>query len=325
MDIILQDSFFNAAPNSFVANALSLYNKQRHECEIFGKWCEQTGASLHPGRLSDCRFLPISFFKTHKVSCKAAEKPAIVFTSSGTTGAQTSRHYVYNSAWYEAVFTRGWKHFFGDPAHTAFFCLLPSYMERSGSSLIYMMEKLVGMHQASRGGFYLQHSDQLALDIQTAKAAGDDIVLFGVSFALLNFAETAPVAIPGMVMDTGGMKGRKKEVTRQELHQLLCNAFKTPGIASEYGMTELMSQAYSRQNGRYYCPPWMKVMVRDESDPLQIRENGSGILCIIDLANQDSCAFIETQDVGKVFEDGSFEVLGRLDTADLRGCNLLVA
>jgi len=251
--------------------------------------------------------------------------PSIIFTSSGTTGDKTSRHLVYQNAWYESVFTEGWKHFFGDPGKTAFFCLLPAYMERTGSSLIYMMEKLVSLNENNRGGFYLQHSEQLVSDITSAKASGDDIVLFGVSFALLDFAGKYPVPIPGMVMDTGGMKGRKKEITRQELHQVLCQAFQVPQIASEYGMTELMSQAYAMSDGRYQCPPWMRVLVRDESDPLLIRESGSGILCIIDLANQDSCAFIETQDVGKVYDDGSFEVMGRLDSADLRGCNLLIA
>jgi len=269
-------------------------------------------------------FLPISFFKTHRITSFTGEAEK-VFTSSGTTGAETSRHYVPDLKLYEESFTRGFRHYYGDPAQYAFLCLLPSYLEREGSSLIYMAQRLIELSGQADSGFFLQAGGKLIETLARREREGLKTILLGVSFALLDFAENHPMALQHtIIMETGGMKGRRRELTRAELHSILQAAFGVAFIHSEYGMTELMSQAYSKGDGRYQCPPWMRVYVRDEDDPFSIHTQGAGLLCIADLANVYSCSFIETADVGRVFADGSFEVLGRMDNSDIRGCSLLV-
>lgn len=317
---------FNVTPNDFVETALLAYQHQVQHNAVYRQYVQ----ALHilqrvPPAITDIPFLPISFFKTHIVTAFEGE-PQIVFASSGTTGMQQSRHWVKELAIYEQSFVQGFTQAYGNPTQFAWLCLLPSYMERTGSSLIYMAEHFVRHSTYSESGFFLQADAVLIDRLNVCKEKQIPCVLLGVSFALLDFAERQQHIDLShcIIMDTGGMKGRRKELTRAELHEQLQEAFKVPAIHSEYGMTELLSQAYSKGHGRYHPPAWMKVMVRSEEDPFDIHETGAGLLLVIDLANIHSCCFIETQDVGRVFEDGSFEVLGRMDNSDIRGCSLLL-
>ncbi len=295
---------------------------------VYRKYCSLRGILADIPAQKDMQgipFLPISFFKTHRIISfeGSADK---VFTSSGTTGSETSRHFVPDTGIYEASFTAAFRHFYGDPAGYAFLCLLPSYLEREGSSLVYMAQRLIELSAEPDSGFFLTAQGKLTETLARREKQGRQTILLGVSFALLDFAENNPMPLKHtLIMETGGMKGRRTEITRAELHQKLQAAFEVHSIHSEYGMTELMSQAYSKGEGRYVCPPWMRVFVREEDDPFAVHETGAGLLCMADLANLYSCAFIETADVGRVFEDGSFEVLGRMDHSDIRGCSLLVA
>ncbi|MFP4288142.1 MAG: acyltransferase [Bacteroidales bacterium] len=275
--------------------------------------------------LEDIPFLPIEFFKWQKVST-GQFSPGIVFTSSGTTGMQPSRHFVRDLSLYEKSFLKGFHLFFGDPSQYAILALLPSYLEREGSSLIYMVEKLITHSAHPHSSFYLHDYDQLKEKIESLVHAKQKILLVGVTFALLEMAEKYPVHAPHMVvMETGGMKGRRKEMIREELHHVLKQGFGVQNIYSEYGMTELLSQAYSLGEGIFHSPPWMNVMIRDMNDPKSYLPNEkTGAISVIDLANIDSCAFLSTQDLGKRHNDGSFEVLGRYDNSDVRGCNLMV-
>ncbi len=268
--------------------------------------------------------LPIAFFKEMNV-ITGEFKPAIIFESSGTTGIQTSKHLVKNIELYERSFKTGFELFYGDISEWCVLALLPAYLERENSSLVYMVEKMIINSRHPKSGFYLYNFNDLNTTIKHLESQGQKTLLLGVTFALLDFSEKFPQQLKHtVVMETGGMKGRGKELTKQELHQILTDRFDVDNIHAEYGMTELMSQAYSRGDGKYLCPPWMKILVRSEDDPMLISTMGTGILQIIDLANMDSCSFIATDDIGIVYEDGSFEVLGRLDNTDLRGCSLLV-
>jgi hypothetical protein len=270
-------------------------------------------------------FLPIGFFREHKVISGSGPVQAI-FTSSATTGSIPASHMVSDLGLYRQSFLKSFTLFYGDPMKYRFLVLLPGYLEREGSSLVYMMEELAGMTRRNGSGFFLHDFKALAEELK--KNPGGDVrtVLFGASYALLDFAESRHcVPVDGLVMETGGMKGRKREMIREELHGILCRRFEVEAIHSEYGMTELMSQAYSHGRGIYRTPPWMKVLVRDMNDPLEFLSNGkTGGISIIDLANLDSCSFIATQDLGRAHEDGSFEILGRFDDSDIRGCNLMV-
>jgi phenylacetate-coenzyme A ligase PaaK-like adenylate-forming protein len=317
---------FNVQPAGLVELALRIYAWQCNSNPVYADYIHASGCfrrSVHGWQ--DIPFLPISFFKTHRVTC-FHEDPAVVFTSSGTTGQVSSRHYVRDAAWYEQAFMASFAHAYGPPSDYAWYCLLPSYMERSGSSLVYMADAFVRRSSYASSGFFLKGNEALLHALQLSAAQQAPAILLGVTFALLDLAE----AWHGLkmeqviVMETGGMKGRRQEMVRADLHQQLTAAFGCPVIHSEYGMTELMSQAYSKGHGIYHPPPWMKVLVRSEEDPFSVQEQGAGLLCVADLANLDSCAFIETQDVGRVFADGSFEVLGRADNSDIRGCSLLV-
>lgn len=316
---------FNVHPQNFVALARQCHAWQRQHCVAYRQYLQQLPhAAPAPVHITDMVPLPISFFKTAEVYAADTE-PDIVFTSSGTTGMQTSRHQVAQLAWYEQSFLTALRLAYGAPEAMAWLCLLPSYMERSGSSLIYMAQHLVQHSMHRQSGFFLKADDALLAAIESCRQAGIPTVLLGVSFALLDFAERHPGLDLSFltIMETGGMKGRRREPTRAELHATLCDAFGSRTIHSEYGMTELLSQAYSKGEGLYEPPPWMWVLVRSEEDPFAMSETGTGILCIIDLANVYSCSFIETQDVGRVHADGRFEVLGRLDNSDIRGCSLL--
>ena len=277
-------------------------------------------------QLEKIPFLPIQFFKSDKIlsSDSSVEK---IFTSSGTTGSATSKHYITHLSVYEESFRKGFQHFYGDIRDYVVLALLPSYLEREGSSLIYMAQDLIEKSNDSNSGFYLNNLEELSKILRRLdKSATKKILLIGVSFALLDLAEKNQFQLKNtIIMETGGMKGRRKEMIREELHQLLKNGFGSTSIHSEYGMTELLSQAYSKGNGVFECPSWMKILIRDPEDALTYVEPGkTGGMNIIDLANINSCSFIATQDLGKVVDKNSVEILGRFDNSDIRGCNLLV-
>ena len=249
-----------------------------------------------------------------------------VFTSSGTTGSVPSRHFIRDLKLYEESFTRCFQIFYGEPGKFRFLALLPGYLERQGSSLVYMLDHLIRKTERNGSGFFLNDMDTLEKHLQENHLADVQTILFGASYALIDFAESFPMNINGVtVMETGGMKGRRKELIREELHDFLCRNLNVEKIHSEYGMTELLSQAYSSGHGIFRAPPWMKILIRDVNDPLQFLPCGqTGGINIIDLANLYSCSFIATQDLGKLYEDGSFEVIGRFVDSDVRGCNLMV-
>ncbi|MDP2188833.1 MAG: acyl transferase [Sphingobacteriaceae bacterium] len=276
-------------------------------------------------RLEDIPHLPISFFKSHAVKSHDFEA-SLVFSSSGTTGMEKSRHFVHHSQLYEQVCVQLFERAYGETSNWVILALLPAYLEREGSSLIHMVDLLIRRSGHSESGFFLHNHEALCQKYQQAKHAGKKVLLLGVSFALLDLAEKRmlKLAAEDVVMETGGMKGRRKELIREELHSLLCSGLGVTRIHSEYGMTELLSQAYSQGQGLYKEAPWMKVLVRDTNDPFRYLEAGrTGGLNIIDLANIDSCAFIQTQDLGRKSNENTFEVLGRFDHSDVRGCNLL--
>jgi phenylacetate-coenzyme A ligase PaaK-like adenylate-forming protein len=320
-------SIFNLqSPHEFNEIALSLFRYQYRNNIIYKRFADALGVTeSQVYHLEQIPFLPVSFFKTHKiVSGDFAEE--LIFESSGTTGMETSKHYVRDAGLYQQSFMKSLELFYGDLSQYAVFALLPSYLERKNSSLVYMVEKILQQSNRRMGGFYLHEYAKLQQELLEAQRLGLKIMLFGVTYALLDMAENFPVTIPGAILiETGGMKGRREEITRMELHEKLTKGFGVEKIHSEYGMTELLSQAWSAGDGIFRCPPWMKIMIADTNDPLSFLETGrSGGINIIDLANVHSCPFIATQDLGRVFEDGTFEVLGRFDNSDIRGCSLLV-
>ena len=270
-------------------------------------------------------FLPIEFFKSHKI-LSSTTKIEETFLSSGTTGQAQSKHFVTDISVYEESFTKGFEYFYGSIEEYTVLALLPSYLERNGSSLIYMANDFIEKSNNSKSGFYLNNLEELRKNLQELDKNNQKVLLIGVSFALLDLVETYKFNLKNtIIMETGGMKGRRKELIREELHQLLKEGFGVSEIHSEYGMTELLSQGYSKGNGIFGCPPWMKILTRDPEDALTILPEGkSGGINVIDLANINSCSFIATQDLGKTYANGTFEVLGRFDNSDIRGCNLLV-
>ncbi|MBM3412309.1 MAG: acyl transferase [Bacteroidetes bacterium] len=270
-------------------------------------------------------FLPIGFFKSHAVK-SGTYSPALVFESSSTTGTTPSQHLVRNPSLYQSSFLHGFEQFWGSPQNTCIIGLLPSYLERKNSSLVYMVKELIERSGHPNSGFYLNEMELLSKTLTQLELKQQRTLLIGVTFALLHFASTHPQPLQHTTLiETGGMKGRAEELTREEVHARLKNAFHLSAVASEYGMTELFSQAWSTANGIFNCPPWMRVLVREEEDPLSVKNFGNGGLNIIDLANIDSCCFIATDDVGRVHPNGHFEMLGRLDGASIRGCSLLTA
>ena len=314
----------------------SVYLFQYEQNPVFKQWCDLVNSqwsivkgeelfndSIHHSPFT-IPFLPISFFKTHSITTTLFE-PQQIFESSGTTNTINSKHLVKEGAIYKKSFLQAFELFYGDVKEYCVIGLLPSYLERKNSSLIMMVDELVKLSEHAQSGFYLNEFDVLKKVLLDLESKQQKTLLIGVTFALLDFAETHPMQLKNtIVMETGGMKGRRKELTRTEVHDFLRKRLGVAQVHSEYGMTELLSQAYSKGEGRFVCPPWMKVLVRDEEDPLIIRESGRGVLNVIDLANIYSCSFIATEDVGMVYEDGSFEVWGRLDNSDIRGCSLLV-
>jgi len=273
----------------------------------------------------DIPFLPVQFFKTHQI-ITSSDSIQKTFLSSGTSGMQQSKHLVSDITLYEESFRKGFVNFYGNIEDYTILALLPAYLEREGSSLIYMVNDMIQQSKKEKSGFYLNNLEELAENLIELDKKGEKVLLIGVSFALLDLVEAHKFHLKNtVIMETGGMKGRRKELIREELHQILCNGFGVSEIHSEYGMTELLSQAYSKGNGVFECPPWMKILTRDTEDALTILPEGkSGGINVIDLANINSCSFIATQDLGRVNSDRTFEVLGRFDNSDIRGCNLLL-
>jgi hypothetical protein len=303
---------------------MEYFRFQYANCEIYRRYVNLLGVEVQSP--DEIPFLPISVFKTHKVySAQHAE--AAIFTSSGTTGVEPARHYVADLDIYRKSYSEAFRLFCGDVSQYAVLALLPSYLERQGSSLITMVQGLIDDSQHPQSGFFLHNHRQLYDTLQNLRDSGTRVLLIGVSFALLDFVEQYRLDFPELaVMETGGMKGRREELTRRELHTALCRGFGVDRILSEYGMTELLSQAYSSGDGLYCSPPWMQIVIRDPRDPFLRLGNGvSGGVNVIDLANLWSCSFIETQDLGTVHPDGSFEIIGRFDESDIRGCNLLIS
>jgi len=310
------NKLWELAPDQFWETSKIIFNWQSAQNPVYKQWVELS-------KSKDIAFLPISFFKTQDVF--VGKQPVNLFESSGTTQDVKSHHWVQDVSLYEASFLKGFELFYGNPTEYCIIGLLPSYLERKHSSLVYMVDKLIKASGHAQSGFYLDDFTKLNEVLQNLEKQNQKVWFIGVSFALTDFAIAYPQQLKStIVLETGGMKGRKEELTRNELHQLLSNHLGTTTIHSEYGMTELLSQAYAIKEGLFKCPPWMKVMVSEEEDPTAIKETGRGVLHIIDLANIYSCSFIATEDIGEVFEDGSFTVLGRLDASARRGCSLLV-
>ncbi|WP_461630847.1 LuxE/PaaK family acyltransferase [Labilibaculum euxinus] len=312
--------------NDFEKTALRIFQYQATNNIVYKEYLKHLKFDISTVKtLTQIPFLPIDFFKSHKV-VSTTKKEQAIFTSSGTTGNLTSRHYVPDLKIYEASFTKGFEQYYGAVSDYCILALLPSYLEREGSSLIYMMEKLIKDSKHKKSGFYLHNHEELIATISDLKKQNQKILLLGVSFALLDLAEKFQLDLDDViVMETGGMKGRRKEITREELHAFLTQRLGVEKIHSEYGMTELLSQAYSKGDSLFFTPSWMKILIRDTYDPFSYEQQGrSGGINVIDLANIHSCSFIETQDLGRIHADGSFEILGRFDHSDIRGCNLLV-
>jgi hypothetical protein len=309
--------------------ALELFHYQVRNNQVYADYVRLLGRDLNAiDSIDKIPFLPISLFKSHEVFT-ASNRKAAVFTSSTTTGGTPSKHFVDDLKWYERVYKTAFEYFYPELRSASVFALLPSYLERTGSSLVVMAKGLMEQEGTSNGGFFLDDFQSLKDHLKQCTKEETPALLIGVTFALLDFAENHAFDLsnsPIVMMETGGMKGRRKELLREEVHRQLKKAFQLKEIHSEYGMTELLSQAYSKEKGVFECPPWMKVLVRSSSDPFDLVQKGrSGGLNIIDLANIESCAFIETADLGRKTGESTFEVLGRFDHAEVRGCNLMVA
>ena len=323
----MQNKIFNIqTQEDFKQVAFSVFRHQFENNKVYRSFCDLL--YIHPSdvhTLEDIPFLPIEFFKSKKI-ISSLEEVQEVFTSSGTTGSVTSKHYVSDIEFYKESYLKGFAHFYGNIEDYAVLALLPNYLERKGSSLVYMVADLIQRSKNKKSGFYLNNIEELAKKLIKIDQKGQKTLLIGVSFALMDLIEKCQFELKNtIIMETGGMKGRRKELVRNELHALLQQGFGVKNIHSEYGMTELLSQGYSNGNGVFETPPWMKVITRDPEDALSIQKNGkTGGINIIDLANYNSCAFIATQDLGKVHQNGTFEIIGRFDNSDIRGCNLLV-
>jgi len=323
-----KEQVFSISTNAeFNAVALQVFRHQATNCAVYSKFIEGLKVDANEvDSIEQIPFLPVEFFKSHAVVSN--NNPVeVTFSSSGTTGITTSRHQVTDVSWYVESFRQAFQLFYGDIKNYTLLALLPSYLEREGSSLIYMADDLIRQSENPDSGFYLYNYEELYHQLKKQQHANKPTLLIGVTFALLDFVEQHPINFPQLiVMETGGMKGKRKEMIREELHEILYRGFGVDAIHSEYGMTELLSQAYSKGNGIFNTPPWMRIITRDTNDPISLINDGkTGGVNIIDLANINSCSFIATQDLGKVYADGSFEILGRFDNADIRGCNLLIA
>jgi len=318
--------FSITSETEFKEIALEVFKLQAEKCSVYKQYTTYLNIKIDQiNDVYDIPFLPIEFFKTHQVILKG-EVSEQIFSSSGTTGTQTSKHYVSDLSIYEESFRTCFEQFYSDKKDMAILALLPSYLERTGSSLIYMVDDLIKSSNRPESGYFLYNHDELYSNLLSLKEKKTPTILFGVTYALLDFIETYEMNFPQLiVMETGGMKGKRKEIIREELHEILCKGFGVASIHAEYGMTELLSQAYSKGNGLFDCPPWMKILIRDLNDPFTYQKTYfTGGINIIDLANVNSCSFISSHDLGRLNTDKQFEVLGRFDQSDVRGCNLMI-
>jgi phenylacetate-coenzyme A ligase PaaK-like adenylate-forming protein len=325
----IAEGLFDFNISGFDAKALEIFRFQVKYNPVYQQYVKLLGTDPDSViRVTDIPFLPVGFFKSRDVVCGDFE-PQGVFESSGTTGSVNSRHFVKDLELYRKSFMGGFRKFYGDPGSWCIIGLLPSYLERQNSSLVFMVDELIRQSSIPESGFCLYDHDALRNKLQHLEDRGQKTLLIGVTFALLDFAEKHALQLQHtVVMETGGMKGRREELTREQVHQLLTTRLGVKKVHSEYGMTELLSQGYSKGDGIFYCSDTMKILVRDEDDPLQVHAPGDqvrrGIINVIDLANMYSCSFIATEDAGKLYPDGSFEVTGRVDNSDIRGCTLMV-
>ena len=326
MNFTSENIFSTQNAGEFEALALKIFRHQANHCAVYTTYIHHLHIDIDEVKsIHQIPFLPIGFFKTHMI-LSDTEPVQITFSSSGTTGMVQSSHHVTDVKLYEQSYLQAFNQFYGNIEDYCFLALLPSYQQRAGSSLIYMVNDLIEKSKHPESDYFLYNHDELFKTLCELKSRNQKTVLIGVTYALLDFIEAYHLDFPGLiVMETGGMKGKRKEMVREELHEQLKNGFGINSIHSEYGMTELLSQAYSLGEGIFNCPNWMQVLIRDTNDPLSLIAHGkTGGINVIDLANANSCSFIATQDLGKINPDGSFEVLGRFDNADIRGCNLLV-
>jgi phenylacetate-coenzyme A ligase PaaK-like adenylate-forming protein len=320
------DIFHIGSKKEFEKITLKVFRFQYDNNTVYRDFCTYLKKDkTNVKRIEDIPFLPIQFFKSHDI-LSSSETIQTTFTSSGTTGMITSRHHITDLTFYEESYRLGFSQFYGNIEDYTVLALLPSYLEREGSSLIYMVDDLIKASNNPESGFYLNNHDELIEKLIRLDNDGQNVILIGVTYALLDLIEKQQFSLKNtIIMETGGMKGKRKEIIREELHEILCKGFGVPEIHSEYGMTELLSQAYSLGEGIFECPAWMKILVRDTEDALTYIEEGkTGGVNVIDLANINSCSFIATQDLGKIVGNNAFEVLGRFDNSDIRGCNLMV-
>lgn len=324
---------FEVSTEAFEQKALEVFDFQYRENAIYRQYCDLMQKTPQAVKsITQIPFLPIGLFKTHKIISGAIGEAQAIFESSGTTAQQRSMHYVLYTEMYERSFFKAFALQYGNPKYWCILALLPSYLERQNASLVYMADALIKASNNKNSGFYLYDIEALNKVLKQNEAAKIKTLLLGVSFALLDFAEKFPMPLKHTtVIETGGMKGRREELLKEELHNFLSHAFGLNAIHSEYGMTELLSQAYSSGNGIFTCPPWMKILLRAEDDPMFVQcaddvqdKPKTGVVNIIDLANIYSCSFIATDDVGRLYKDGRFEILGRIDYSDIRGCSQMV-
>lgn len=309
----------------FEEMCMRVFRHQANNNKVYQEFIELLGRRPDQiTKMEQIPFLPIEFFKSRDI-LSSSQQVETVFTSSGTTGSVPSRHLVTDLSVYRKSFTLGFEHFYGRPEDYVILALLPSYLERGGSSLVFMANELIQLSSSESSGFYLNNMEELALNLAELDGSGQKILLLGVSYALLDLVALKQFRLKNtIVMETGGMKGRRREMVREELHKEFKAGFGVDQIHSEYGMTELLSQAYSHGNGIFDCPPWMQVLIRDPEDPFQLLDRKrTGGVNVIDLANFNSCSFIATQDLGRSHEGSLFEIVGRFDHSDIRGCNLM--
>lgn len=320
------DIFSIGSKKEFEKITMKVFRHQYENNMVYRDFCDLLKRNKENVKsIKNIPFLPIQFFKSHDV-LSSTDNVQEIFTSSGTTGMATSRHLVTDLSWYEQSFRQAFSRFYGNIEDYVVLALLPSYLEREGSSLIYMVDDLINASNNADSGFYLSDYDALIAKLEHLDNAGQNVLLIGVTYALLDLVEKKKFTLKNtIIMETGGMKGRRREMIREELHEVLCEGFGVAKIHSEYGMTELLSQAYSLGDGIFECPPWMDILIRDTEDALAYKDYGrNGGINVIDLANYNSCSFIATQDLGKKYPNQSFEILGRFDNSDIRGCNLMV-
>lgn len=319
--------FHIASETEFLSTALEIFQFQYQNNPIYKEWVSLLNVKPHNVKtLEQIPFLPIEFFKQQKVVSSPITADTVCFTSSATTSQIPSKHYVNNISLYRQSFLTAFRKFYGQPEDYCILALLPNYLQRGGSSLVYMCHELITRSGHPFSGFFLNNLDELTARVHELKKSSQKVLLIGVSYALLDLCDKELALNENfIVMETGGMKGTRKELLKPELHAYLKKGFQINTIHSEYGMTELLSQAYSKQDGLFQSPPWMRCLTREVNDPMQIRKDyKTGGINVIDLANIHSCSFIATQDLGRIHPDNSFELMGRYDNSDVRGCNLML-